>query len=575
MLRQLRCRGPSPIPMQKSELKCAGDRVDFSLMVATLTPPVVESVTELFVLPLIARGGGFLACIPYGVLDESFVADGSGLELAPSWLGMGSLFDVPLTEEGDDGAMVPLGISGPVLVIDVSDEFLNFARIFDPVTDSDIEIVPYHPDNTSCIPQIDVLLKRVKEWLRERTDQMAAFYSALEDPEVAVKAKAGQRKSTAAPKRVTNAVLMEQLSALTTQIQVLSARQDLLEGSQSHSAAAGISKPAEAVGGRGGGNINKLPDLSAGLDFVEGPSLSVAKALQVVGPPPRTRMGQTTSPSSKHVKHQSPEEPDALLVGSSGNAAQDPEAIINALSQQSTALTALVAHMTQQGGDPMLDLQSGFMSSSSMKGVQRREKLQAELAARSGNFFLLMMQQVHKKLHPGRALPRSEQELGSVSMVEYLEKSGGYKNQKTLGLIQWILAHAIDAAAQEDFAGMKEIVALLAMSVEQANYDNGDWAVAYLVSLHEDPPIQLFQERSVQVSTTSRPFSPLIPPAWTATTLSYIKDLEVLANKKPDLSKRTGQQQQKEQISETPQSGSPRRKPRYPKRPKAAAEGAQ
>ncbi|CAK9007978.1 Pentatricopeptide repeat-containing protein At1g09900 [Durusdinium trenchii] len=185
-----------------------------------------------------------------------------------------------------------------------------------------------------------------------------------------------------------------------------------------------------------------------------------------------------------------------------------------------------------------------------------------------------MMQQVHKKLHPGRALPRSEQELGSVSMVEYLEKSGGYKNQKTLGLIQWILAHAIDAAAQEDFAGMKEIVALLAMSVEQANYDNGDWAVAYLVSLHEDPPIQLFQERSVQVSTTSRPFSPLIPPAWTATTLSYIKDLEVLANKKPDLSKRTGQQQQKEQISETPQSGSPKRKPRYPKRPKAGAEGS-
>ncbi|CAK9106326.1 unnamed protein product [Durusdinium trenchii] len=199
------------------------------------------------------------------------------------------------------------------------------------------------------------------------------------------------------------------------------------------------------------------------------------------------------------------------------------------------------------------DLSPGISSSS----IQQEERTSGEVDAKAVS----------------RALPRTEQELGSVSMVEYLEKSGGYKNQKTLGLIQWILAHAIDAAAQEDFAGMKEIGALLAMSVEQANYDNGDWAVAYLVSLHEDPPIQLFQERSVQVSTTSRPFSPLIPPAWTATTLSYIKDLEVLANKKPDLSKRTGQQQQKEQISETPQSGSSKRKPRYPKRPKAGAEG--
>ena len=95
------------------------------------------------------------------------------------------------------------------------------------------------------------------------------------------------------------------------------------------------------------------------------------------------------------------------------------------------------------------------------------------------------------------------------------------------------------------------------MSVEQANHDNGDWAVACLVSLHEDPPFQLFQERSVQVSATSRPFSPLIPPSWTATTLSYLKDLEVLANKKPDLSKRTGQQQQKDQGSEASPTGSP------------------
>ena len=269
-----------------------------------------------------------------------------------------------------------------------------------------------------------------------------------------------------------------------------------------------------------------------------------------------------------------PEEPNALLGGDGFRAGQDSGNIVNALSQQSTALTALVAHLAQQGGDPLTELQSGFSSSSSMRGVQRREKLQAELASRSGNFFLLMMQQIHKRISPGRALPKSEAELGHLSMVEYLEKAGGYKQQKSLGLIQWILAHAVDAAAQDDFAGVKEIIALLAMSVEQANYDNGDWAVAYLVSLHEDPPIQLFQERSMQVSTTSRPFSPLIPPTWTATTLSYIKDIEVLANKKPDSGKKAAAAQKDPGADGSP-VGSPKRKPRYPKRPKAGAEANQ
>ena len=145
---------------------------------------------------------------------------------------------------------------------------------------------------------------------------------------------------------------------------------------------------------------------------------------------------------------------------------------MNALSQQSNALTALVAHFANQSSDCLAELQSGFSTSSSMKGVQRREKLQSELASRTGNFFLLLMQQIHKKLSPGRMQPRSVEEVGSISMLEYLSKSGGYRNQKTLGLIQWILGHAVAAAAQDDFAGVKEIIALLAMAIEQANYDS-------------------------------------------------------------------------------------------------------
>lgn len=72
------------------------------------------------------------------------------------------------------------------------------------------------------------------------------------------------------------------------------------------------------------------------------------------------------------------------------------------------------------------------------------------------------------------------------------------------------------------------------MTIEQANYNNGDCAVAFLISFHEEAPFQLFQERTAAITSTGRPFSPLIPPTWTATTLRYIRDMEILANKKPD-----------------------------------------
>ena len=118
--------------------------------------------------------------------------------------------------------------------------------------------------------------------------------------------------------------------------------------------------------------------------------------------------------------------------------------------------------------------------------------------------------------------------------------------------------------------GTKDIIAL---PVEQVNFDNGDWSVAYLISLMEEPPIQLFQKRSAAITSTGRPFSPLMPPVWTATTLSYIKDMEVLANKKPEGKAKAAPSREQEGTGSP--TGSPKRKPRFPKRPKAAQEGTQ
>ena len=60
------------------------------------------------------------------------------------------------------------------------------------------------------------------------------------------------------------------------------------------------------------------------------------------------------------------------------------------------------------------------------------------------------MQQLHKRLHPSRPVPRGEDEMSHLSFLEYLEKTGGLKHAREPGLILWLLGHAIDAAAVED-----------------------------------------------------------------------------------------------------------------------------
>lgn len=35
------------------------------------------------------------------------------------------------------------------------------------------------------------------------------------------------------------------------------------------------------------------------------------------------------------------------------------------------------------------------------------------------------MQQIHKKTHPGKIVPKSEEELGEVPFLNYLKESGG------------------------------------------------------------------------------------------------------------------------------------------------------
>ena len=282
------------------------------------------------------------------------------------------------------------------------------------------------------------------------------------------------------------------------------------------------------------------------------------KALSLVGPPPRTKAAVETKVASGAEKV----EPGTLQdVG-----ALETSSMVAAITQQSAALTTLVAHVHLASGDALTDLQGNTSSSSvSTKGVARRERMQQDLANRSSQYFLQVQQQIFKKLHPSKVCPKTEEELmrADVSMTSYLEKHGAFRGQKEYGMIMWMLAHAMDSAAQGDFFATKEFLALLCASMDQAVLD-GHWNIGYLIGLLEEPPGQMFADRPQSSTSLGKPFAALVPPQWAAVSLSYIKEIDLLASKKSEQKRTTPKTEQ-----DPPSSPSPRRRPRFPKKPKA------
>eukprot|EP00435_Cladocopium_sp_Y103_P009652 s39_g2.t1 len=523
---------------------------------------------DIYAVVLELRQGGMLLAVPPEIMSPQVIADGqSGSE--EHLFGPNSVFEAELIEETEDLlSTVALGIQAQVLVVDSNDDILAFCREYDPVTDSHASILGFSTEHPNSLPDTAQLMPLVREWLLQRSDDRSGFYTAQED-QVSPTPKAEANgavppsapgKRTAQPKRVSNAMIADQLSALSAQMQLLAQRQDQLEKSS------GLS--AGHVPDRYVGPTSKLPSVSAGLANPSGLSqTAAAKALHLLGPPPKVKVAT----AAEVVTGVGNEEPYDVLQPT----LEDPS-IAAALAQQSTAITALVAHLAAQGGDAMGDLTSLATSSSSTKGVQRREKMQNDLASGASSYFLQMMQQLHRRLHPSKPVPQTEEGLTGVSVLQYLERQGGYRSQRELGLVAWVLGHAIDSAASGNFKHTKEILALLLVAVEQAVVDRGDWTLAYMLTLMEEPPLQVFQDRTLSVAQHAKPFGPLVPPQWTAVCLSYLKDLEVLSTKKTETAKKAAKAvapstAAASPVAEPDQETSPRRKPRFPRKPKAKA----
>lgn len=156
------------------------------------------------------------------------------------------------------------------------------------------------------------------------------------------------------------------------------------------------------------------------------------------------------------------------------------------------------------------------------------------------------------------------------SLMTYLERYGGFKGQKESGLVMWVLAHAVDAAARGDLFTTKEYLALLVLGLEQSAFDAGSWDLAYILTLVEDPPTSLFQEKMSTITASARPFSPLVPAPLATISLAYLKEIDLLQNRRQETRQKKNQPQKQE---DTDQSASPKRRPKFPKKPKAIADG--
>ena len=356
------------------------------------------------------------------------------------------------------------------------------------------QVFPYDLHQPEATPLADDLLAAARKWITEADVDRTAFYSAQEDPlpegpEPAGKAKA---KKAAAKRKVTTADLAQQMSLLTNMLPQLAEqltaareRQENLEKQVNASPpepAVNVAKPA-----------HQQPFLPC-----RGPGLPVAKQASLIGPPRRTKPLDFKAQKAPAVPAVSSFLPAAAAVPMPSDPFQA------AMLQQSQALSALVcwSRNTTVGS----------------KGAARREKLQAALAARSGDFFLSVLQAASRRLQPFPVPGIRRRLLGAGVDVPVLRTFRRLRGT-TRGYVTWCLAHVMDCLTNDDIAGAREFLAVTIVAIDQSSIHAGRWDFARLLTLLEEPPAQLFHGRGVVANPRSRAFSSLLPVGWTTCAL--------------------------------------------------------
>jgi len=131
-----------------------------------------------------------------------------------------------------------------------------------------------------------------------------------------------------------------------------------------------------------------------------------------------------------------------------------------------------------------------------------------------------------------------------------------------------------DYLMDENLLAARDLVALLAITLEQMNMDGGRLDLAAVVCLHEDPPASIFQMRHLSSTSRSRAFAPLADQKLVTVALAFLKELDIIQSKRLEL---VGAPPQRNAVLEDQQpkpkpKGAPKRKQRWKEKEEAAEE---
>lgn len=325
-------------------------------------------------------------------------------------------------------------------------------------------------------------------------------------------------------KRVTTASLAASLDqllavvpALSSQIQTLSEKQQLLESrvvAPSRAGALGLSQP-----------------LSASLVPAAGGAQDVAKMFAT--PPPRTKepglLGLSKAQSHQPLELAALEEERAHATAPEGDLAR-------AVLAQSQALTALLGQMAQSSEDPMMDL--GATASSATRGALGRAKLQAELASHSGSFFDVGAEgtgsthaasDFYHGLCGGFAPPGRQWHHVYGALRRFRPPPG-------LG------PHPLPSdggdglhAGREPRGGEGRPGPIGRLHRPGCVMDGRRFDLAALLTLQEDPLSSIYINRQQSSLSRARAFSPLADQRWVTVALAFVKELGVILSKHLEL----------------------------------------
>ncbi|CAE7935542.1 unnamed protein product, partial [Symbiodinium sp. KB8] len=458
------------------------------------------------------RPAGFLLCLPTNFFKEADLLAGQAAEddaiLGPSF--ELQVAPVVLTDAGEWArAEDPTPV--PCVVVDLS------LRAADAVSQADLAdsgARPFLPERPDTFPLASEVVRRCCAWVVENLAGIRSGYQTAVSEPLGRAAKPPPRA-----KRPTVANLAAQQETFAKALAGISAQLALLTSAPSpaQTEAAQPMQPPKA---------RDALALSAPVAVKAPAPVAQAKALTaLLGPPPGAKAASVLL--GPEIQDPGPLHLDNRALVEEGDSSSP---VAEAMLLQSRALAQLVSQLAQSA-DPLAELGSQ-PSSLSTRGTSSRQRMQAELAQREGQFAVRMRATALRRMSPTTADATILQE---GLMTRYLERFGGYQGQQLVGLLQWQLAQISDLLASDCNQGAADLVAQAMIMLEQVAVDRGKHELAWLFTLQQDPPASIFASHQAMPTAALRPFAPLADAKLIACTMAFMKELDTLSTKRLEL----------------------------------------